>query len=122
MQDFREEFLEDELFTLDALEREMLKAFRTAAELDQENFDFQMRVGEAYYDLSSPDWKAALLHWNRLRKQAATGLQVEILDLHRARVLGKLGRVEEAVALTDKVLNPALQSSRQQVLEEITQL
>ena len=122
LQDFREEFLEDELFTLDALEREMLKAFRKAAELDGGNFDFQMRVGEAYYDLSSPDWKAALLHWNKLRKRAATGLQVEILDLHRARVLGKLGRVEEAVALTERVLNPALQKSRQQVLEEITQL
>lgn len=122
LHEFRQEFLKEELFTQDAFEREMLKAFSKAAELEPDNFDFQMRLGEAYYDLSSPDWKGALLHWNTLRKTAATGLQVEILDLHRSRVLGKLGRVEEAVELMDSVLNPALQRSKQQVLDEITQL
>jgi tetratricopeptide (TPR) repeat protein len=119
---FREEFIDDALFSLDALEREMLKAFRKAAALKPENFDFQMRAGEAYYDLSSPDWKAALAHWNKLRKRASTNLQIEILDLHRARVLGKLGHREKAIALTNQVLNPALQMSKQQVLDEITQL
>jgi hypothetical protein len=52
-------------------------------------------------------------------KQATTALQVEILDLHRARVLGKLGRSDEAQILLDKILNPALQNSKRQVLEEI---
>lgn len=121
LHDFRSEFLADEIFTRDALEREMLKAFRQAAALDPENFDFQMRLGEAYYDLSSPDWKSALVHWDRMRKQAATGLQEEILDLHRARVLGKLGRLAEARKLTVHVKNPALQNSKQQVLTEIAQ-
>lgn len=117
--DFRNEFIDDAIFTRDALEREMLKAFRKAASLAPENFDYQMRLGEAYYDLSSPDWKAALLHWKQVRKQAATTLQVEILDLHQARVLGKLGRTEDAQTLADQILNPALQKSKQQVLDEI---
>lgn len=117
--DFRSEFIEDRIFTRDALERELLKAFRTAASLDPDNFDYQMRLGEAYYDLSSPDWRSALIHWNTLRKQASSHLQTEILDLHRARVLGRLGRLEEARALLATVLNPALQNSRQQVLDEI---
>ncbi len=119
---FRQEFLNEELFTKDAFEREMLEAFRRATEIEPDNFDYQMRLGEAYYDLSSPDWKSALLHWNKLRKKAGAGLQVEILDLHRSRVLGKLGRIDEAVELMDTVRNPALQQSKQQVLEEITQL
>ena len=121
LHDFRSEFIGDGIFTRDALEREMLKAFRQAATIAPQNFDFQMRLGEAFYDLSSPDWKSALVHWNKLRKQTATDLQGEILDLHRARVLGKLGRIEEAREATTHVKNPALQNSKQQVLSEIAQ-
>jgi tetratricopeptide (TPR) repeat protein len=117
--DFRAKFIEEKIFTQDALEREMLKAFRQAAKLAPDNFDYQLRLGEAYYDLTSPDWRSALLHWKQLSKQATTRLQIEILDLHRARVLGKLGRSQEAKALLDQVLNPALQKSKQQVLDEI---
>lgn len=119
---FRKEFLSEALFTQDALDREMLKAFGAAARLDPENFDYQLRLGEAYYELSSPDWKNALVHWNKLRKKAASSRQVEILELHRARTLGKLGRADEAVELLETVMNPALQASKQQVLDEITQL
>ena len=122
LNEFKQKFISEELFTQDALEREMLKAFRRAAELETDNFSYQMRLGEAYYDLSSPDWKSALVHWNKLRKKTDFSLQAEILDLHRSRVLGKLGRGNEAVELMDTVLNPALQQSKQQVLEEITQL
>lgn len=121
LHDFRSEFIEGGIFTRDALERELLKAFRRAANLAPENFDFQMRLGESYYDLASPDWRNALVHWNQLRKQANTALQGEILDLHRARVLGKLGRIEEAREVCSQVTNPALQNSKQQVLTEIAQ-
>ena len=116
---FKDEFIKSGVFTQDALEREMLKAFRKAAKLAPNSFNYQMRLGEAYYDLNSPDWKNALLHWNQVRKQASTTLQIEILDLHRARVLGKLGRSDEAQILLDKIFNPALQNSKRQVLEEI---
>lgn len=116
---FRQEFIKDGIFTRDALEREMLKAFRKAAALEPTVFEYQMRLGEAYYDLTSPDWKGALIHWNKMRKRSETTLQAEILDLHRARVLGKLGRAEEARGLLDRVFNPALQNSKQQVLDEI---
>ena len=119
--DFRGGFVADKIFTQDALEREMLKAFRTAAKLAPDNFDYQMRLGEAYYDLTSPDWRSALVHWNKLSKETTTSLQKEILSLHRARVLGKLGRAEEANQLLAQVLNPALQNSKQQVLDEIAQ-
>ena len=116
---FEEEFIKSGVFTQDAMEREMLKAFRRAAKLAPKNFDYQMRLGEAYYDLKSPDWKNALIHWKQVSKQATTTLQNEILDLHSARVLGKLGRFDEAQVLLNKILSPALQNSKQQVLEEI---
>lgn len=120
---FRGEFINGEIFTTDALEREMLKAFRTAAKLAPDDFDAQMRLGEAYYDLASPDWKAALLHWNKLRKDNAEDqLRAEILDLHRARVMGKLGRKTEAHALLKSIERNSLQNSKQQVLTELSQL
>lgn len=118
---FRDEFLNDQLFTRDAIDREMLKAFRIAAQLDPENFDVQMRLGEAYYDLENPDWKTALLHWEKLRKATPdyNELRCQILDLHRARVLATLGRQQEAGELLNEVTQPGLQSTRQQILEEI---
>jgi tetratricopeptide (TPR) repeat protein len=118
---FRDPFIEEGMFTADALDREIVKAFRAATIHEPENFDFQMRLGEAYYDLESPDWKSALLHWDKLRKTADEILRREIIDLHTARVLGKLGRGVEAKKLMLTVHQPSLQKSKQQVLDEIAQ-
>jgi len=118
---FRNQFLEEAIFTRDALDREMLKAFQTSVRLEPDNFDAQMRLGEAYYDLVSPDWKAALVHWNKLRKDCPNDdtLRRQILDLHKTRVLGKLGRIGEAKELAATIVQPSLQQSKQQVLSEL---
>ncbi|MDG2345812.1 MAG: hypothetical protein P8M62_07155 [Opitutae bacterium] len=118
---FRNQFLEEAIFTRDALDHEMLKAFETAVRLEPDNFDTQMRLGEAYYDLASPDWKAALVHWNKLRKDCPNDdtLRRQILDLHKTRVLGKLGRIGEAKELAATIVQPSLQQSKQQVLSEL---
>lgn len=119
---FRDEFLEEAIFTRDALDREMIKAFRTTVRLQPDNFDSQMRLGEAYYDLASPDWKAALLHWDKLRKATTDDtLRAQIIDLHKARVLGKLGRTVEAKELAATIVQPSLQQSKQQVLAELSE-
>lgn len=120
---FRDQFLEDAIFTRDALDREMLKSFQTAVRLEPDSFDAQMRLGEAYYDLASPDWKAALLQWNKLRKSipADQTLRRQILDLHKTRVLGKLGRTTEAKELAASIVQPSLQHSKQQVLAELAE-
>ena len=116
---FKADFVADEVFTVDAIERETLKAFRQAAQLEPENFNFQMRLGEAYYDLNSPNWEAALIHWNKLSKQMDDTLSREIVNLHRARVLGKLGRKKEALVLTGNIQTPGLQVSRKKVMNEL---
>jgi tetratricopeptide (TPR) repeat protein len=121
LQEFRGVYIEEEIFTRDALEREMLKAFKKAVALEPDAFDLKMRLGEAYYDLSSPDWKSALLHWNKMRKETENEIQAEILDLHRARVMAKLGRTEQAIELAQQVQTASLRQSKQQVLDEIAQ-
>ncbi len=118
---FRDEFIEDEIYTRDALDREMIRAFRSAATLAPDDFDLQMRLGEAYYDLASPDWRTALLHWKQLRKNADSELRAEIIDLHRARCLAKLGRHKEARELAETIEQPSLQFSKRSVLDEIGQ-
>lgn len=117
---YRDEFISEKLFTRDALDREMMKAFLKAASLEPDNFDFQMRLGEAYYDQNSPDWKSALLHWKKMRDDLDEGIDFEIINLHYARVLGKLGRAQEAREICQTVVHPKLQKSKQQVLSEIT--
>ena len=121
LHEFRADFIEQGMFTRDALDRETVKAFRKAAKLEPNNFDFQMRLGEAYYDQASPDWRSALLHWNQVRKTVTAELREEIVDLHKSRVLGKLGRIEEARALAGTIQQPSLLFSRQKVLDEIAQ-
>ena len=117
---FRDTFLREQIFTTHALDREMIKAFRRAAQLSPDSFDLQMRLGEAYYDLENPDWESALLHWEKLRKATPDydTLRCQILDLHRARVLIRLGRRAKAKELVDTITQPALQNSRQEILEE----
>ncbi|MGB0259198.1 MAG: hypothetical protein ACPGES_11155, partial [Coraliomargarita sp.] len=56
---------------------------------------------------------------NKVRDASQLGIRTEIIDLHRARVMAELGRYQEAKALAETVENPALQKSRQQVLDEI---
>ena len=116
---FRDTFVGEGIYTRETLDRNMLKAFRKAARLRPDNFNFRMRLGEAYYDLASPDWKAAHTHWRKLRQDADSDLRRQIIDLHRARVLGKLGRYEEAEKLAASVTRPGLQQSKQQVLDEL---
>ena len=117
--EFRDTFVEEGIYTRETLDRNMLKAFRKAARLEPGNFTFRMRLGEAYYDLANPDWKAAHTHWRKLRQDADTDLRRQIIDLHRARVLGKLGRHGEAKALAASVTRPGLQKSKQQVMAEL---
>ncbi|MFP4204215.1 MAG: tetratricopeptide repeat protein [Opitutales bacterium] len=117
---FRERFIEENIYSRESLDREMMKAFRSAAELAPDNFNFQMRLGEAYYDLKEPDWTEALQHWENLREQQAdTPLRKSIIDLHRARVLIELERFAEAGELARSVDQPALQATRREILDQL---
>jgi len=117
---FRDTFIDDGIYSAAALDRAMLRAFRNAAEQQPGNIDFQMRLGEAYYDVASPDWEKAYAHWQQVREQADRELLRDIVDLHRARVLGKLGRHAEAIRLARTTETPpALDASRDELLRKL---
>lgn len=116
---FREPFVEEEVFTQAQIDEDMLAAFRTAAELEPQTLALQFRLGEAFYDLSSPDWEAALAHWEQLSGHPdLSALQQDAVRLHRARCLIGLGQTEAARELADAVESEELRPSAQSLLEE----
>lgn len=119
---YKEQFISHDVYFRDVLENEMLQAFSDAARLDPDNPDFKMRYAECFYNLKNPDWETALALWEELQDVAISSLQREAVSLHRANVLSRLGRSDEARAIAESVTDPALLFSRDQLLEELDAL
>jgi tetratricopeptide (TPR) repeat protein len=119
---FREELLADAVFTPAQLEADMLAAFRKAAELAPDTLPLQFRYGEAFYDLTEPDWIAALDHWQALAANPQLSrLEADAVRIHRARCLIELHRDEDARALLQAVESPSLADSAAALLDLIGQ-
>lgn len=103
------------------LERDMLAAFREAARLAPAETTYRFRYAETFYDLSSPDWEAALKAWEELQGEVQTRLEADAVRLHRARCLSELGRTAEARGLAEQVTSPGLRHTRDQLLARIEQ-
>jgi tetratricopeptide (TPR) repeat protein len=117
----RDEFLKTGQFTRASLDRAMLHAFARAAELAPANFAYAYRHAEAYYDLETPQWDAALALWKKLDATVETPLEHQTLRLHQANVLLKQGKAAEARALADTVTELALVKQKQTLLDSLAQ-
>jgi tetratricopeptide (TPR) repeat protein len=115
----RDEFIKTGQFTRPALDKAMLQAFLRAAELAPTNFAYAYRAAEAYYDLETPQWDAALAAWRKLDAGVETPLEHQTLWLHEANVLVKQGKVAEARALIDTVKEPTLAKQKQTLLDSL---
>jgi tetratricopeptide (TPR) repeat protein len=115
----RDEFIKTGQFTRPALDKAMLQAFLHAAELAPANFSYAYRAAEAYYDLETPQWDAALAAWRKLDAGVETPLEHQTLRLHEANVLIKQGKAAEARALIDTVTEPALAKQKQTLLDSL---
>lgn len=117
----RDEFIKTGQFTRSALDQAMLHAFARAAELAPDNFGYAYRHAEAYYDLETPQWDAALARWRQLDAGVETPLEHQTLRLHQANVLLKQGKVAEARALADTVTEMTLAKQKQTLLDSLAQ-
>lgn len=107
---FRERFLEEDVFPREQFDAKLLEAFRQARDLEPDNLAYQLRYGEAFYDVSDPDWQAALAHWNRVRhRNDLTPLQRDAVRLHRAHCFLRLRKPDMARPLLQYVDHPALE-------------
>jgi len=115
----RDDLIATGQFTRAQLDKNMLEAFRRAAELAPGVYAYAYRAAEAYYDLETPQWDEALKRWSALEEQAKPGIEQQTIRLHAAHVLIKLGRVDHARALMVTVTEPVLQKQKQTLLDEL---
>lgn len=115
----RDEFLKTGQFTRPALDQVMLEAFARAAELAPENFAYAYRHAEAYYDLETPQWDAALAAWSALETRAQPGIEQQTIRLQAANVLLKMDRRDHARALLITVTEPVLAKQKQTLLDSL---
>jgi tetratricopeptide (TPR) repeat protein len=115
----RDDFLKSGDWTRASLDAAMHEAFRRAAELSPDRFEFAYRYAESFYDLEKPDWEAALKTWSALEERATSAIERQTMRLHAANICLKLGKREHARALLDTVDEPNLQGQKQRLLPQL---
>ncbi len=112
----RDDFLKSGEWTRAALDRAMHGAFKSAAELAPDRFEFGYRYGESFYDLEEPQWDEALKVWAALEEKAETDIERQTLRLHAANVLFKQAKPDQAKLLLATVTAPELQGQKQKLI------
>jgi tetratricopeptide (TPR) repeat protein len=115
----RDDFLKSGRWTRTTLDEAMHHAFKRAAELAPDRFEFAYRFAESFYDLEKPDWEAALKAWSALEERATTPIERQTMRLHAANILIKTGRVEHARMLLETVDDPKLQGQKDRLRPEL---
>ena len=109
-------------WTRASLDAAMHNAFKRAAELAPDRFEFAYRYAESFYDLEKPDWPAALKAWSALEEKAPTAIERETMRLHAANICLKMGKPAHARALLDMVADPKLQGQKARLLPQLAEL
>jgi tetratricopeptide (TPR) repeat protein len=115
----RADFLKAGEWKRDALDNAMHEAFRRAAELAPDRFEFAYRYAESFYDLEKPDWDGALKAWSKLEEKAESAIERQTMRLHAANVLIKQGKRDHAKALIATVDEEKLQGQKQKLVAEL---
>jgi tetratricopeptide (TPR) repeat protein len=115
----RDDFLKAGEWTRAALDAAMHHAFKRAAELAPERFEFAYRYAESFYDLEKPDWEGALKAWSGLEEKAPTAIERQTMRLHAANICLKIGKRDHARALLETVDEPALQGQKARLLPQL---
>jgi tetratricopeptide (TPR) repeat protein len=115
----RDDFLKSGEWNEASLEHSMHEAFRRAAELAPDRIEFTYRYAESFYDLSEPDWPAALKAWQDLEAHAKDDIERGIMRLHEVNVLISMNRRDDARKLLDQVTAPELADQKKKMVERL---
>ncbi len=115
-------FIDEEIFTREAIDRQMLEAFRKAAQLETNNRNYQFRYAETFYDVESPNWEMALEAWENIKKIKLSISEIAAVNLHQARILIQLQRYVEAEKLLTQVNTPHLLNTKNELIEKLNKI
>jgi tetratricopeptide (TPR) repeat protein len=79
------------------------KHYGKAAELDPANAHFAKEYAQTFYDVTAPDWDAALSAW---KHYATISGNHDFANSNLARVALRLGRKEDALEYLARITNP----------------
>jgi tetratricopeptide (TPR) repeat protein len=121
---FKEDLLSLGIASVQANDRSMHEAFRSASKLAPDNFEYKLRYAQSFFDISDPDWDKALGVWQELRNQARDHpvSEREYLALGEARVMTQLGMEKEAVTILKTITSPSLRATRESLIKELKEL
>ena len=118
----RDDFLKSGEWTRSTLDAAMHSAFKRAAELAPDRFEFAYRYAESFYDLEQPDWNEALKMWGNLEEKAPTAIERQTMRLHAANICLKLGKPDHAQALIATVDEASLQGQKQRLVKQMAEM
>jgi tetratricopeptide (TPR) repeat protein len=116
-----DDFIKSGAWTRAAVEEGAQTAFRLAAELAPDRFEFVYRYAESFYDLEKPDWDAALKLWGSLEEKAPTEVERQTMRLHAANIFLKQGKADHARALLETIVEPSLQPQKQKLVAQLAE-
>ena len=115
----RADFIKTGEWTRASLDNAMHEAFRRAAELAPDRFEFAYRHAESFYDLEKPNWNGALKAWSALEEKAPTAIERQTMRLHAANICLKLAKPDHAKALLATVDDPKLQGQKEKLIAQL---
>jgi tetratricopeptide (TPR) repeat protein len=115
----KDEFLKSPEWTRDSIEHSMHKAFQNAAELAPDRIEFTYRYCESFYDLQNPNWDEALKAWSALEERAKPGVEKETIRLHRANILIKQKKMDQARILLATVAEGMLMKQKEKLIAQL---
>ncbi|MGE9296648.1 MAG: tetratricopeptide repeat protein [Puniceicoccales bacterium] len=116
---YREELIAEDALERHLLEQQMIESFAKAHLLDPGNRQLKQRYAESFFDITQPNWEAALRLWSELANSSPNQVDRQWAQLQQARVLIAMGRRAEARNTLSNVTLSSLQDARDRLLREI---
>ncbi len=118
---FQGDLISENILTKEAVQSFMHRSFYEAKFLNPQNFDFQLRYAQSFFDFSDSNKSEALLAWQHIEKAfpERTMLEKDYFRLCQARVLLQLNCKKDASILINSVSSKTLRKTKDQLLMQI---
>jgi tetratricopeptide (TPR) repeat protein len=120
---FEKELIENGILNQKSARSFMHRSFREASMLKPNNFDFQLRYGQSFFDFPESNKANALNVWEKIEQTFPnrSNIEKDYFRLCRARILLELNRQKDASQLIKAVSSQSLFKAKEALLLQVTQ-